>query len=241
MRDASRRLALLEKLRGADGELAMSRVCALSAEVTAATGAGIMLMTEDVHRGSICSTNDVSAAIERLQYDLGEGPCLDAARQDRPIAEPDLGAATATRWPAFTPEAVAVGARAVFGFPLQVGAVRLGALNLYRDKPGPLTDDEHADALLMAGIAAEAVLVLQAGAPDGQLAVELDVGADFQYVVHQAAGMVAAQLEVSVAIALVRLRAYAFGHEQALVDVAQSVVARRLRFDERSDENDPNP
>jgi GAF domain-containing protein len=238
---ASRRLALLDMLRDAAGEVSANRVCAASVEVTAVTGAGLMLMTEDVHRGSICSTNDVSATIERLQYDLGEGPCLDAARQDRPIAEPDLGAAGATRWPAFTPQAVAAGARAVFGFPLQVGAVRLGALNLYRDEPGALTDRQHADALLMAGIAAEAVLVLQAGAPDGQLASELEIGADFQYVVHQAGGMIAAQLEVTVATALVRLRAYAFGNERTLVEVARDVVARRLRFDEPSGENDAAP
>jgi len=40
--------------------------------------------------------------------------------------------------------------RAIFGFPFQVGAIRLGALNLYRDRPGPLSDDQHADALVMA-------------------------------------------------------------------------------------------
>ena len=96
--------------------------------------------------------------------------------------------------------------RAVFGFPLHVGAVRLGALNLYRDRPGPLTDEQHADALVMADVAAQAVLVLQANAPPGQLAAELEAGADFQYVVHQAAGMVAVQLDVSVAQALIRLQ-----------------------------------
>ena len=101
--------------------------------------------------------------------------------------------------------------RAIFGFPLQVGAVRLGALNLYCDRPGPLTDDQHADALVMADVAAQAVLVLQANAPPGKLAAELEAGADFQYVVHQASGMVAAQLDVSVGQALdpaagVRLR-----------------------------------
>ena len=121
--------------------------------------------------------------------------------------------------------------RAVFGFPLHVGAVRLGALNLYRDRPGPLTDEQHADALVMADVAAQAVLVLQANAPPGQLAAELEAGADFQYVVHQASGMVAVQLDVSVAEALMRLRAYAFGNGRPLTEVARDVVARTLRFD----------
>jgi hypothetical protein len=131
--------------------------------------------------------------------------------------------------------------RAVFGFPLHVGAVRLGALNLYRDRPGPLTDDQHADALVMADVAAQAVLVLQANAPPGQLAAALEASSDFQYVVHQASGMVAAQLDVSVGQALVRLKAHAFGNERPLTEVARDVVARRMRFDARSGEKDPAP
>jgi len=205
------------------------------------TGAGIMLMAGDVPRGSVCSTNAVSALIEQLQYDLGEGPCVDAYQQDRPVAEPDLADPDTTRWLGFAGPAVEAGVRAVFGFPLQVGAVRLGALNLYRDRPGALTDDQHADALVMADIAAQAVLVLQADAPPGKLSAELEAGADFRYIVHQAAGMVSAQLDVTVAQALIRLRAYAFGHDRPLAQVAADVVARKLRFDDRSGEKDPAP
>ena len=83
--------------------------------------------------------------------------------------------------------------RAVFGFPLRVGTVRLGALNLYRDPPGPLSDDQHADALVMADVAARWVLEAQAGAPPGAVAEELEAGADFHFVVHNAAGMVSVQ------------------------------------------------
>ena len=82
----------------------------------------------------------------------------------------------------------------------------------------------------MAGIAARSVLVLQAEAPPGALAAELEEGADFHYVVHQAAGMVAAQLDVSVGQALVRLRAYAFANDRSLTEVARDVVERTLRF-----------
>ena len=217
------------------------RLCEVCAEATGMTGAGIMLMSGDVPRGSVCTTDDVSDLIEQLQYDLGEGPCVDAYQDDRPVLEPDLARPHAPRWPAFTGPAVDAGVRAIFGFPLQVGAVRLGALNLYCDRPGPLTDDQHADALVMADIAAQAVLVLQADAPPGKLAGELEAGSDFHYVVHQAAGMVAAQLETGIGQALIRLRAHAFGNERKLADVAADVVARKLRFDADSGEKDPGP
>lgn len=194
-------------------------------------GAGIMLMSAEVPYGSLCTTNEMSDVIEQLQYALGEGPCMDAFHQDWPVLEPDLAHPGTPRWLAFAGPAVAAGALAVFGFPLQVGAVRLGALNLCRERTGPMSDDQHADALVMADIAAQAVLVLQADAPPDKLAFELGVGADFHYVVHQASGMVAAQLNVSVAQAQVRLRAHAFGNDRPLTEVARDVVARRLRFD----------
>jgi GAF domain-containing protein len=195
------------------------------------SGAGLMLMSGDTPRGSVGTTNEVSVLIEQLQYTLGEGPCVDAYRQDRPVLEPDLAEPATIRWLAFTGPAVDAGVRAVFGFPLQVGDVRLGTLNLYCDRPGALTDEQHGDALVMAGVTAQAILVMQASAPPGQLAAELEAGADFQDVVHQAAGMVSIHLNVSVGEALIRLRAYAFGNDRPLGDVAKDVVARRLSFD----------
>jgi hypothetical protein len=235
-----RRLRILTHLLGGEAAgLETRRLCDVSAEVTATTGAGIMLMSGDVPRGSLCTTNDVSALIEQLQYTLGEGPCVDAFKKDRPVLEPDLVDPTVPRWLAFAGPAIKAGVRAIFGFPLQVGAVRLGALNLYCDQPGALTDEQHADALVMADVAAQAVLMLQADAPPGRLAAELEAGADFQYVVHQASGMVAAQLDVSVGQALIRLRAYAFSSDRSLTEVAKAVVARKLRLDGHDDETDP--
>jgi hypothetical protein len=227
-----RRLRILGHLLG-EGQLqlATDRLCAVCAELTAASGASIMLMADGMSRGSVCSTNSVSDALEELQFTLGEGPCLDAYREGRPVLEPDLASPSAMRWVAFAPSAVATGARAVFAFPIRVGAARLGALQLYRDQPGPLTGDQHADAIVLADVAADVILLMQADASPGEVASDLGSSARFHYVVHQASGMVSVQLGVTVDHALVRLRAFAFSTGTPLVDVARSVVDRTLRFD----------
>lgn len=237
-----RRLRILTQLvgRGAFG-LETRRLCEVCAEVTGMTGAGIMLMSGDVPSGAVCTTDNVSRLIEELQFTLGEGPCVDAFHHDRPVLEPDLAQPAAPRWLAFAVPAIAAGARAVFGFPLQVGAVRLGALNLYRDEAGPMSDEQHADALVMADVSAAAVLMMQANASPGKVALELESGSDFRYVVHQASGMVAVQLDVSIAQAMIRLRGYSFANDRPLTEVAQDVVARRLRFNARTGEKDPGP
>ncbi|MBK5223935.1 MAG: GAF and ANTAR domain-containing protein [Acidimicrobiia bacterium] len=235
---SDRRARILERLYPTgEAKLEAARLGEVCAEVTGATGAGLMLMSGDAPRGSVATTDEVSTLIEDLQFSLGEGPCVDAYRFDRPILEPDLANPAVVRWVAFAGPAVAAGARAVFGFPLQVGAVRLGALNLYCDRPADLSVDQHADALVMAEVAAQALLIMQSHAPPDVLAIELERGSNFQHVVYQASGMVAAQLAVSVAQAMIRLRGHAFGHGRPLTEVAQDVVGRRLRFEDDPDAN----
>jgi GAF domain len=207
-----------------------ARLCRACPGIVGVNGAGVMLMSGDIPRGSLCTSDEVSQLIEELQYTLGEGPCVDAYRQDRVVAEPDLADPVTRRWLAFTPPALAAGARAVFGFPLRAGTVRLGALNLYRDCPGPLSDDQHADALVVADVAARWVLEAQAGAPPDTVAEELEAGADFHFAVHNAAGMVSVQGGISVTEALIRLRAFAFSSDRLLAEVAEDVIARRLRL-----------
>ena len=147
------------------------------------------------------------------------------------MIEPDLAAPAVPRWPALVPSAVGAGVRAVFAFPLRIGAVRLGALTLFRDTPGTLDDTQYGNALAISVVAARTILALQADAPPGSVAIELQEGANFHFVVHQAAGMVSIKLDVSVAEALVRLRAHSFLTERPIDDVSRDVVERRLRLD----------
>jgi hypothetical protein len=206
------------------------RICAVCQKIVGVKGAGVMLMSGDIPSGSLCTTDEVSHLIEELQYTLGEGPCVDAYQQNAVVTEPDLADPVTRRWPAFTPPAVQAGVRAVFGFPMRFGSVRLGALNLYRDVAGPLTGEQQADALVVANVAARWVLEAQAGAPADTVAEELEVGAEFHFAVHNAAGIVSVQEAISVTEALIRLRAYAFSTDRLLADVARDVIAHTLRL-----------
>ena len=232
---ADRLLRILSRLARDDGTGEALRLCMVCAEITEMSGAGIMLLSGDVPQGSVCTTNEVSALIEELQYTLGEGPCIDAHRLRVAVIEPDLADPSMARWAEFSRSAVEAGVRAVFGFPMSIGDVHVGALNLYRDQPGPLTEDQHADAVVLAGVAARSVIGMQADAGPGDLAPGFEASGNFRFVVHQAAGMVAAQLEIPVAEALVRLRARAFSSGRLVSDVAADVVARRLRFSHDDD------
>ena len=222
---------LLAELPDGEGRWSAARLCAVCAPIVGVTGAGIMLMSGDIPRGSLSTTDEVSELIEDLQYTLGEGPCVDAHEQGQVVSEPDLADPVTGRWLAFTPPVLQAGARALFGFPLRIGTVRLGALDLYRDRPGPLNDEQHAAALALATIVSRWVLEAEAGAPSDTVPSELETGADFHFVVHNAAGIISVQQGISVTDALIRLRAYAFSHDRLLTEVAQDIVDRKLRLD----------
>jgi GAF domain len=221
---------ILAELSDSPGPWSAARLCQVCPRIAGVEGAGVMLMSGNIPRGSLCTSDDVSQLIEELQFTLGEGPCVDAYQQDTVVDEPDLADPEIARWLAFTPAALQAGVRAVFGFPLRVGTVRLGALNLYRGRPGPLGAEQHADALVLADVTARWVLEMQAGAPDGTVAQALETEADFHFAVHNAAGIVSVQEGISVTEALIRLRAFAYSHDRLLADVAQDVIARRLRL-----------
>ncbi|GLW29360.1 GAF and ANTAR domain-containing protein [Actinoplanes regularis] len=209
----------------------LQRVCRAAVGALSACGAGISVMTADGTRGVSAASDPVSERIEELQFVLGEGPCLDAFASRRPVLTIDLSAAATYQWPVYAPAAQDGGVRAVFAFPLQVGAVRLGVIDIFRDRVGPLTDEELRTALGFAEVTVEALLDRQANGHfrDGDGAAVLAVGRRAE--LFQAQGMVMVQLGVSIGEALARIRAYAYAENLSLDDVARDVVNRRLRLD----------
>ena len=205
-----------------------ARLVGACVDVLGVTGAGIMLMVDGGHRGTLGSSDAAMGVVEELQFTLGEGPCLDSYRLGRPVGEPALADPVTPRWPSFSPPAVDAGVQAIFGFPLQIGAIRLGALDIYSDRPGELTQAQVADALVMAEVVTHEILELQAGAPPEALASELDTTANLRTVVHQATGMLSVQLDIPMADALIRLRAYSYAEGRPVAEVATDIVERRL-------------
>jgi len=187
-------------------------------------------MADGELRGTAGVSEPGIEAMQELQLTLGDGPCVDAWRHREPVLEADLADPAQTRWPVFAQAGVQAGVRAVFAFPLQLGAVALGVLALYRDRPAPLSDEELALGLVLAEVATQTILGLQAGAPPEQLHVLLADEPAHWAEIHQATGMVSAQLEVSLDEAFVRLRSFAFANDHPLREVAQEIVARRLRL-----------
>ncbi len=212
----------------------LRRVCDAAAQALSASGVGVSVMTDHGIRGVYATTDAASERMEEAQFVLGEGPCVDAFTSRRPVLVADLVDGAAGRWPAYTAAALQDGVRAVFAFPLQIGAARLGVLDMFRRRAGPLDSRELPLALSFADLTVEAILNRQHAAhADGAVespAAEIEHRAEL----FQAQGMVMVQLGVGLGEALVRMRAYAYAENRRLSEVACDVVERRLRFDRDS-------
>lgn len=121
-------------------------------DILPVTGVGVMLMGAGQELHFVAASNEKVLFIETLQNELLEGPCLDAYRTGEAVAFPDLRCDR--RFAAFSPRALRAGLAAVFTFPLRLGNKRLGALDLYRDVPGALSDDDARIAQILADVAA---------------------------------------------------------------------------------------
>jgi hypothetical protein len=231
--------AWIAAARESDERMSLAALCRAAAARLAVDGASVTAVGGPAVSEPLSATDELSARLEELLLTTGEGPGTEDFRYGSPMLIPDLAPA-AERWPGFAPAAVAAGARALFAFPLQAGAIRAGVLSLYRARPGPLTSRQLADALVFADIALQLLLDSYAGITGSAEYRPLDGLSDNRAEVYQATGMISAQLGVSLEEAFVRLRAHAFSAGMPLDDVAGDVVGRTLRFNPDLDP-DPDP
>ncbi len=131
-------------------------------EVMPVSGAGVTLISPDGGPRYIAASDGKAMEFERLQSELGEGPCMDVYMSGTAVCVADIG--EETRFPKFTAGALEAGLAAVFAFPLRHGDHQLGALDLYRNIPGPLEPAALKSAQTLADVAAAYLLNAKARA-----------------------------------------------------------------------------
>ena len=229
----SRFLAAIEEVR--DRNDGAGRLCVACLLALPVRWAGIVIKVPGIGLEVLSASDHVAEQVEWTQITLGEGPAVDAIARGVPQSQPDLAQARGV-WPVFLPEIARFGIGGVFAIPLQIGAIKVGALDLYSEAHAPLGAPEFADAVAISELVTALLLNLDG---DGQMPGSLGPWWNQPLStreVHQATGMVMAQLGTDARSAYVRLQAFAFGNRRLLGDVARDVVERRLRFHPDADD-----
>jgi hypothetical protein len=190
------------------------------------TGASVSTFGPLLGAETISATDDKALRVDELQFDLGEGPCWDALASRSPVLEPDFATRAGTVWPEFSRALQAEQIGALFAFPLVFGPLGIGAVDLYSRRPVSLTEEQQEQAQSLSAIVSRIILRNALKRLEG----EDDPSPFSRRLVHQATGMVLAQLGISAADAHLIIQARAFSESRPMREVATDIVERRIDF-----------
>jgi hypothetical protein len=205
-------------------------------DVLPVAGASVSTLGDFLGSETVSASDALAARIDELQFDLGEGPCWDAVATALPVLAPDLRSHPSGRWPAFSRAILDDELGAIFAFPLFVGPLRIGAVDLYALRPTELTDTQSMQASAMAEVVSRRVL------RRAIMRMNQDAGSDdktsnafSRRVIHQATGMVLSQLDIASDDARLVIEGHAFASNRSMMDVATDIVDGTLNFSVQND------
>lgn len=193
-----------------------TELCRTAADLIDVDDVSFAFIGRGTARHTLGASSERSVDLDRWQFTLGEGPCIDAAASGRPVVSP-VTDPDASPWPELAGKALDLGYDLIGGVPLVVAGSRVGALNLQSRAP-QLAERALQVALEVVHGVADPIVRRFAEQPPGP-------GLGGHETVHLASGMVSVHLRVSVEDALVALRARAWRDDRPVADVAADVVA----------------
>jgi GAF domain-containing protein len=178
--------------------------------------ASISLVTGRKKVDSEVASGDLPRRVDALQSSTGQGPCLDAAYEDRVVRVPDLS--LEERWPDFSRGAVELGARSMLSFQLFVEGDRLGALNLYGEGPDAFDSESEQIGSLVAAHAAVAFA-------DSQKISQLGEALVARQLIGQAEGILMERYKITAEQAFLLLTRASSRSNVKLRDVAEHLTS----------------
>lgn len=205
----------------------LHRLAGRCADLLDCAEAGLLLADARGLLRVMASSSERSAALELLQSQRDEGPCVECYRQSKPVQSEDL-TADGERWPRFAPAAVEQGFRSVQALPMRVRGETIGAMNLFRSDAGRIADPDLSLGQGMADIAAIALLQERTVRESRGVIADLQGALNSRVIIEQAKGMLAERAAIDVDEAFVRLRAHARSHNRRLGEVAADLIEGRM-------------
>ena len=184
---------------------------------------------------TVSATDEVATRVDEIQFDLSEGPCWAALATDAPVLETDLVQRPNAAWPAFNDAVRSEPVGAVFAFPVAFGPFPLGAIDVYVPEPATIEDDTVRQAMTLASAVSRRVLRRALRSIADEDDALLDRSPSSRRVVHQATGVVLAQLDISPEDAYLLLQGHAFARRTTMRRVAEEILDGTVRFEKRGD------
>jgi GAF domain-containing protein len=203
-------------------EAALGRIVESADALFQVDGSSLMLVDRDQALRNLAVSNLRAQALEELQAEHGEGPCVDAYDEKQTVVTDDLG--REGRWPAFSPAAARRGLAAVLASPIPYSDEAVGVVAVFAAESHLWTEAEQEAIVAFTDLAAMLILNAMAARDRGKLAVELQGALDSRVVIEQAKGVLVGRHGLTPRQAFERLRGLARDRRRPLAEVAAEVV-----------------
>jgi transcriptional regulator with GAF, ATPase, and Fis domain len=214
-----------------------------SVELLNADAAGIMLADHNGGLRVMASSTEEAHLLELYELQNNEGPCLDCFQTGLPVMRADVPAMRSA-WPAFTQELRQLSFQSAQALPMRLREETIGALNLFRTEPGPLSETDLGIGQAMAHLATVGLIKERALAASERLATQLQTALNSRVQLEQAKGVLAQRTGLPMDQAFQLMRTYARSHNRRLSDIAAPIITgalddHQLRHDARPQPNTP--
>lgn len=199
-------------------------------ELLDTTAAAILLAGPSGELDVMASTSEASRLVELIQLSAEAGPCVESFRTGEVVSVPDI-AASPEHWARFRDSAIGQGFASVHAVPMRLRDNTIGTLNLLRDRPGDLDEQDRIAARAFADVATIGILHERSLRETALLAEQLQGALSSRVIVEQAKGVVAYTNGVTIEQAFELIRRYARSHQLGISQVAARLVDRSLRLD----------
>ena len=218
----ARSLHRLEPVSDGDITAALQQAIAACVELFRVTGSGLMIADEDNALRAAVASDGPGRALEDVQAQTGQGPCVDTFVNRRIVTTDDLD--TESRWPASRGALTRHGVRAVLGVPVVLGGITVGSLDVYMNQPHQW-DDSECNALLRYSHVLETTLEAALKARhSGELADQLQYALDNRVVIERGVGFVMCSYGVDAVAAFNVLRRIARNQRRKVVEVVRQLL-----------------
>lgn len=203
-----------------DAEMTAERIVQLLAELVSDAGPVSMTVRAGKRYTTVASTDELASRADALQYETGEGPCLDAADDDASwLRSGDVGADE--RWPAWGPRAAEAGVGSLLSVRLLGNGGPQGALNVYSRRTGQFTDRDLIDQVLIYAVHATHALAA------AQQSEGLTTALTSRHLIGMAQGILMERYGLSQAQSFALLRRLSTTSNTKLRDIAAEIVTTR--------------
>ncbi len=173
---------------------------------------------------TVTSSDELAVRVDEMQYQTGQGPCLEALATGREVYVEDLR--NEARWDGYPQHAAAAGVRSSLSLPLRVDDSAVGALNLYSREPRAFDDRLRTSFTVFAAQAAAALAMVLRQARQDEISTQLEQALSSRTVIDQAIGILMAEQRCTPDEAFALLRAHSQNTNRKIRDLAGDIIRR---------------